>query len=266
MKKKFIFLVIFLFTTIYVYSQQFLNTKQSAPKLSNGQSINKSPVYIPDTSEKGLVKDFRDKMDNSATVFDAQVISMESKWDSSKKFGSSDSIKEIYTIITFKVFNWIKGSIKSDSVNFYLEGGKIGNIKEWISIAPLFHLNERAIFFLKNKKPNTFITNDKSVSRIPIWGAENGKQGTLAVGLYKINTDDYVNILKKSIADSSVYPQYIHQLKLSEERFRSGVVRYKDRLKHPDSISVHQEVMKKWWKMHQQMLKTKEDLTSNNDK
>ena len=62
-------LTLLVFIPCSAFSQQPVNN-------SNG----KNQIYMPDTSEVVLVKSFRNKMDNSETVMDAQVISKVSKW------------------------------------------------------------------------------------------------------------------------------------------------------------------------------------------
>ena len=117
-----------------IYSQQASNTSNRKPH-----------VIRQDTSEEALVKQFRNMMDNSETVMDAQVISMESKWGLDKDAMFFKGRREIYTVITFKVFHWIKGSLRGHEITFYVWGGKIDDTAMEVSPSPRFRLKERAI-------------------------------------------------------------------------------------------------------------------------
>ncbi len=252
-----LFMLLFIFIFINAFPQQAINNKSSNLRSNNPQSIRNRPhFYMPDTSEQGLIKDFRNKIDNSEIVIDAEVVSMVSKWDYSKNGLFPDGSRKIYTIITFRVYNWIKGPIKDNEITFYNPGGKIGNNSVYVTHIPYFYINERAIFFFGNKEPNTYVIDNGS---IPIFGAENGKHGELFIGSHRLNAETYVKIIKKSVSDSTLYPYYIHLLKTGRKRFSSGMLRYKNKQLHPDSISIHQEVMQKWWKKHEQKMKVIQD-------
>jgi len=82
---------------------------------------------------------------------DVQVISKESKCSSYKDDMFPNGWRGIETVITFKVFHWIKSSIQSDEVTFYEQGGKISDSLETVSPSSIYSLNKRAIIFLGTK-------------------------------------------------------------------------------------------------------------------
>lgn len=220
-----LFLTLFILFPCRAYSQQLVNG-------SNG----KNQTFIQDTSEEVLVKSFRNKMDNSETVMDAQVISMESKWRNFKNDLYFGNRREIYTVITFKVFHWIKGSMRGNEVTFYVPGGKIGDNVVMVSIAPIYNLNLRAIFFLGNKEPNTYILDE---GRVPIFGGENGRRGGINVGTWQVDPGNYIKIVKQAVTDTTAYPKYIHMLKMADEER----LRWKNGLWNSDSVHLHHRAM-----------------------
>ena len=148
-----LFFILLLLIPCITFSQQSNNTQGTASKPSTVNSNNIKRVFAEDTSEQGMISNFQNMMNNSETGMYAQVISKESKrGDYDKRFNA----KRIYTIITFKVFQWIKGSITGDEVQFYLYGGQIGDEEQDVTPYPRYSLNERAIYFLGNKEPNTY--------------------------------------------------------------------------------------------------------------
>jgi len=204
-------------------------------------------LYRPDTSEQALLKSFRDLMNNSETVIDAQVISMESKWGRFHYEAFPNGIRGMYTTVTFKVFHWIKGSIASDEVTFYYMGGKIGDTVEMVTHSPIFSLKQRAIFFFQNKEPNTYLV---SKGRIPIFGSEIGappeRHGVISVGTYNVDAENYIDVVKQSVTDTTAYPKYIHRLKMAEEEYRLRSLKWKNGVMPPEvADSVHRAVRQK---------------------
>jgi hypothetical protein len=201
----------------------FFFTRSTAFSQQLGNSNDKYPVYIPDTSEQGMVKQFNNVMEHSETVIAAQEVSREPKRHVVKDELFPNGHREIYTEITFKVFQWIKGSIRSDSVIFYQNGGKIGDTEEVVtSYGPrgpvlsrppskyFFQKTHGSILFLGNKDQNT---NMIKWAEMPIYDWADAKHGVVFVGSQKVNLDDYVAILKQSVSDTTIYPKYIHMLK-----------------------------------------------------
>jgi|GEM_PF-4226681 len=125
-------------------------------------------------------------------------------------------------------------------------GGKISKIDQWVSIAPFFQVNERAIYFLKNKEPNTYIIDEKSLREIPIFGTRNGGHGTVFVESWSIDAQHYVKLLKQSVADTTAYYRFIHEMKMSEEQQRLARLKYKDGLMLRDSVMKAHRLM---WKI-----------------
>ena len=178
-----------------IFSQQIIDTQaiSKKPHIVNNSSNHKYHIYMPDTSEQALVKQFQDMMNNAETVMDAQVISMESKWGMFYDETFPKGNKEIYTVVTFKVHHWIKGTLQSDVVKFNIEGGNIGDTVTTVTHIPRFELNHRAIYFFKNKEQNTYLYYSRQIN---IWGAFNGRHCQVDVGVENVDAENYVNIFK----------------------------------------------------------------------
>jgi len=220
------------------FSQQAKDEQGTATKTNTMSNSNgKYRIYMADTSEQGLVKQFRDKIDNSETVMDAQVVSKESKWQFFKNDPYFGNRRSIYTVITFKVFHWIKGSIQGDEVTFYLPGGTIGDTSVAVSPSPIYSLDERAFFFLRNKEANTYLIDE---DRIPIFGWKNGRHGEVDVGNWQIDSEDYLKVIKQYLSDTTTYQKYIHRMKMAEQERR----KWEKGLMNADSV--HRAI----WQMH----------------
>ena len=205
--------------------------------------------HRPDTSEQALVKQFRNMMNKSETVIDAQVISMESKWAMGHYDVFPNGEKSIYTAIKFKVFHWLKGS-GGNEITFYQEGGKIGDTVVTVTHSAIFSLRQRAIFFFQNKVPNSPNTFLLSTGRIQIFGSEIGappeRHGVISVGTYNVDAENYVDIVKQSVTDSTAYPKYIHSLKIAEQESRTNHLKWKNGVMPPEvADSVHRAVRQK---------------------
>ena len=222
-----IFFLLFIPTS--TFSQQDSDTSNRKPH-----------VIRQDTSEEALVKQFRNMMDNSETVMDAQVISMESKWGLDKDWAFPNGRREIYTVITFKVFHWIKGSLSGDEIRFYNGGGKIGDTEMVVTPTRIYNLKERAIFFLANKDSNTYLLDR---GRMEIFGSENGSRGLIFLGTFKVDPEHYISLVKKSVTDTTAYPKYVHMLKAADEERRIRDLKWKDGVMPRDvADSVHRAI------------------------
>jgi hypothetical protein len=234
MKKRRLLFLVLLLLPCGAFAQQINSAQAPATNqniLNGGKS--KYHIYMEDTTEHGLITHFRGMMNNSQTVMDAQVISRKSQWGFFKDDLFPNGRREIYTAITFRVFHWIKGSVRGDEVTFYQAGGKIGDTIETTFPEHVYSLNERAIFFLGNKKPNTYLLDR---GRMEIFGAENGRHGELFVGTWTIDPEDYIKVMKQSLTDTTAYAKYMHTLKLSDEAYRLRKLKYGNRLMPADSV------------------------------
>ena len=84
----------------------------------------------------------------------------------------------------------------------------IGDTVVMVSIAPIYNLNLRAIFFLGNKEPNTYILDE---GRVPIFGGENGRRGGINVGTWQVGTRELHQDRKTSCHRYNGVPQiYTH--------------------------------------------------------
>lgn len=203
MKKLFLLLCALLITP-YIFAQQI------------GKQLSEEDFkfYVGDTTEQGLVKSIKNLIDKSEIIMDAEIISKECKWiDTEDKFLTFTGGRDIYTILTFKVHNWIKGPITGDVVNFLCWGGTIGDTSITSSSTPTYPLNQRNIYGLLNKEPNTFIEH---CGIIPISTNGEGLNATVRVGLQTTNAEFYVKQLQKAVIDFTTYEKYIHQHKMQE--------------------------------------------------
>jgi hypothetical protein len=225
-----------------VFSQQAKTMQVAVPKSTTTEKTieRKSHVYT-DTSEHTLVRQTLSMMNKAKTIMDAQVISKKSYWHYVKDtFLPSGGAREIYTVITFRVFHWIKGSIGGNEVTFYQAGGKIGDTAYVVTPEHIYSLNERAIFFLANTKPNTYLLDR---GRVEIFGSSGGVHGEIFVGTHSVAPRDYVRVLRKTVTDSTVYKKYIHAMKARDEEIKSRKLKYQPYGWMP-ADSVHREVLK----------------------
>jgi len=228
----YVILLCFTLMPINTFSQQVTKSNIGNPH-----------IYMPDTSEQGLVNEFRKMINSSETVMDAQVISKDSKWHTVRDEMFPNGKKEIYTEITLRVLHWIKGSRQDNEVIFYQAGGKIGDTEQVIYPLTIFNPNERAIFFLANRDPNTFL---QERGRMRIYGSHNGKHGNLSLGTYQVDPEDYIPILKESATDTTAYPKYIHRLKRAEQERRIRELKWKNGVMPPAAAdSVRRAVRQK---------------------
>jgi hypothetical protein len=158
-----------------------------------------------DTSEQGMNKWFQERMCKSDIIVDAQVISKESKWDSSK------GGRGIYTTIKFKVFQTIKGAVENNEITFDQLGGMVGNQKRWLSNSMEYNLNRRKIYFFTKKFAE--------VDREEIAG------GAASVGHFRVSAKDYINTIKRSVTDTTAFQKYYHGFKQGEEDYRTGALK-----------------------------------------
>lgn len=170
----------------------------------------KAHISAADTSENGLVNRLMRVMDRSGTVIDGELISKKSHWRLVEHsfFPRGDS--EIYTVYTFKVFHWIKGSMQGNKMSFWQWGGRIGMAEEIATPATHFDLHLRGFFFFNNKKPNTQWIKQ---GVLQIFGAVHGRSGQVFIGAYRVNPDYYSEVLKRTAIDSTTYRRFIHGLK-----------------------------------------------------
>jgi hypothetical protein len=167
-----------------------------------------------DTSEQGMNKRFQERINKSDIIIDAQVISKESKWDSSK------GGRGIYTTIKFKVFHTIKGVVENNEITFDQLGGTVGNQSMWMENALPYDLNRRNIYFFTKKFAE--------VGREIIYG-DTIRYGdnvlNVFIGTYRLSAIDYIKMLKQSVTDTSAFPKFYHDCKMADEESRTRSLR-----------------------------------------
>ncbi|MBN1398099.1 MAG: hypothetical protein JXA06_08740 [Bacteroidetes bacterium] len=154
-----------------------------------------------DTIEQYLSNFWQEEVKNSSIIIEAQVVSKECKWD------SSEGRKDIYTAIKFKILQTIKGVVGTNEFTFNQLGGQIGKLRIDYSSSKDYALNERAIYFIKNKD----LTGYLHESKVPI---QNGKVG---VEFERIDADFFIKVLKKSITDVTVIPRFANMITKMKE-------------------------------------------------
>ena len=75
-------------------------------------------------------------------IIRGKVISTESQWKEDSRG------RHIYTNVTVKILDKIKGDIKDDAFAFEVVGGTVDDIREVVSGTPVFEIDEEAIVFL----------------------------------------------------------------------------------------------------------------------
>lgn len=213
--KKLTFLIsVLLALPCVAFPQQSKNTQEVAPHLIHKRVRLKTHNYVPtDTSEDELVDRVMRMMDKSQTVFEGQLIS---KSPHSRRVTNPFSGKKfmgIYTVFTFKVFHWIKGSMRGNEVSFWNWGGRIGKAEYYVFPSAHYYQDFAGIFFLGNKKPNTQWIN---VGVMPIYAYNRLRTGEVLLGRNVVNPEYYVKVLKNTVSDSTAYRRFIHRLKRHE--------------------------------------------------
>lgn len=227
-KHQLLFIILFILVPCSTFSQQAKVTQGTATKPNMPNSSNSEyNLYAPDTSEQGMVASFRKMMDESETILDAQVISKKSYID------SSSGRYHIYTAIKFKVFDAIKGDFKGSEFTYNQSGGAINGKSEWFSPQVTYSLNERSIFFFKNKNVDKYLI---LVGRYQIFGAGNGNHGEIDLGTWQMDPEVYTKVMKQSLTDTTAYPKFIHMLKKGDERSRSIRLKYPNGIVPGDSV------------------------------
>ncbi len=96
----------------------------------------------------------------SDLIIRGKVISTESQWKENSRG------RHIYTSVTVKILDKIKGNIKDDVFAFEVVGGTVDDIREVVSDIPVFEINEDAIMFLAGQP----LTIKQGInSKIPIY-------------------------------------------------------------------------------------------------
>ncbi len=85
--------------------------------------------------------------DMSSAVIIGRVIELQSSWDTAHA--------QIHTDITILVDRWIKGKPQPDKVHVSIPGGRVGDISQWVSDAPNFHVGEAVLLFLEKNDDGT---------------------------------------------------------------------------------------------------------------
>lgn len=211
MKSPILLVFVMLVFPCLVFPQQKKNVVGQAQRSTSKKSItSKTYVSVADTSENGLVDKVMRMMDYSGTVIRGELISKKSHWRVLKNPFYPRGDSEIYTIYTFKVARWIKGSMQGNEVSYWQWGGKIGDTKEIVTPVTHYDLNLKGFFFFGNKKPNT-----QWIERgvIQTFGAVHGRSGQVFIGEYRVNPDFYSEVLRQTVTDSTAYRRFIRGLK-----------------------------------------------------
>lgn len=174
-----------------------------------------------DTSEEGMNKNFQKLMRKSEIIVDAQVVSKESRYldsnDTRSAIFKPMHTTAIYTLIKFKVFQTIKGVVENNEITVDQAGGHVGKISQWPSTSIDYRLNDHAIFFFSEENSNTGLYE---VSRMPI-----RPHGLVKLGYHRINVNDYIDILKQSVTDTTAFRKYYHEWKIADEEFKVYKIR-----------------------------------------
>jgi hypothetical protein len=87
-------------------------------------------------------QDIPGMVQKSDLIIRGKVISTESQWKQDSRG------RHIYTSVTVKILDKIKGNIKDDAFVFEVVGGTVDDIREDVSDTPAFEVDEDAILFL----------------------------------------------------------------------------------------------------------------------
>ncbi|UCF42245.1 MAG: IPT/TIG domain-containing protein [Planctomycetota bacterium] len=87
-------------------------------------------------------RDIAEMAERSGLIIRGKVISTESQWKEDSRG------RHIYTSVTVRILDKIKGNIKDDAVAFEVVGGIVGDIGEVVSGTAVFGVDEEVIVFL----------------------------------------------------------------------------------------------------------------------
>ncbi|HVN48707.1 MAG TPA: hypothetical protein VMU30_07790 [Bacteroidota bacterium] len=174
---------------VKIYQKIFLNVRMKLVLLSILIFIPSIIYSQQDTVIQNLVNFYHGEMDSSSYVVYAKVISMEGKID------TSGGKNYIYTAITFKILDTIKGIVPGGEFTFNQPGGKVGRRSVHVSSSEIYNLNEKAIYFIKNKNLNDYLIADEDL----IYGKD-----LMFFSDVRLDVDFVIKILKKSLTDPKV--------------------------------------------------------------
>jgi hypothetical protein len=138
-----------------------------------------------------LTKSYKELLNNSEIIVDAQVVSKESQWTKGHEY--------IHTLIKFKVIQTIKGVVEDNEITFDQPGGRVGDTVTDVSSSKSYSLNERAIYYFKNKNLNTYLVES---------GRHVINHGLVNIGSQRVDADLYKKVLKQSVTDTSILSKF----------------------------------------------------------
>jgi hypothetical protein len=114
-------------------------------------------------------------------IIRGKVISTESQWKEDSRG------RHIYTSVTVKILDKIKGNIKDDAFAFEIVGGTVDDIREVVSDTPAFEIDEDAIVFLAGQP----LTIKQGInSKIPIYNGRVYRNDS------EITADNFIQAIK----------------------------------------------------------------------
>jgi hypothetical protein len=63
---------------------------------------------------------------------------------------------------------------------------------------------------------------------MPIFGSKHGGHRGLIFGTYRVDTEDYIPVIKQYVTNTMAYSKYIHMLKMADEENRLGNLKWKN--------------------------------------
>ncbi len=90
--------------------------------------------------------DLKKMTETSDAILTGKVVDQKSEWNTDKT--------RIYTKVTVKVDEYLKGAANQSTINIIHPGGEVGEVGEVYSHVPRFTSNENVLLFVKKQKDN----------------------------------------------------------------------------------------------------------------
>lgn len=128
------------------------------------------------------------RIDNSTTILEGQVISQNSYWDETKT--------QIYTSNVIEVYKLFKGTLSTNQVEIITKGGVVGNDMQRVSHTLELNIGDIGVF---TAVPNTFkIANKTKLTKLK---AYSGLQGFIKYDLKSGTAKDVFSTYKNVSKD-----------------------------------------------------------------
>ncbi len=133
--------------------------------------------------------DLKKMTESSDAVLIGKVVDQKSEWNTDKT--------RIYTKVTIKVDEYLKGSSNQSTITIAHPGGEVGEVGEVYSHVPRFTSNENVLLFVKKQKDNdNYTVSDGEAGKISLMvDPSTGEKVTVhkkKISAYKKEISSYI--------------------------------------------------------------------------